>query len=440
MSSITVYSSNLKSLNIKVSGYKHSLVVIIAATIIIQNAVKLSNVPDIEDTKVLTKILNYCGGQATFDNKVLSLNTSNLISAPMLPSLTKLIHGSLYLIPVFLGRFGKIQFGESGGCQIGASSSNGKRPVNHIVSILENFGGKFELSEETIIGRCEGFQACTIDIMNYSDKTDILTGPLVSGATKTAILAAMCVEKGETIIHNPYPKPDVTELLEFLKECGYSVKYNGQIAAISRGTANKSSPKKISYKMMSDISEIITYISCAVYNSVPLTLSGIDVAKIKTGLKEELKLLEQMGVNLKWGNNTLYIPVIEKLCSIDIDVTSVGIYSDHQPFFALMLLKGDAPATIREFVWKERFDYAKELVKLGAKILIKDNSITIYPSKLEKAGQLLYANDLRAASVLLIAALSIKGETRIENIYHLNRGYESLIDVFIKMGANIENN
>lgn len=231
---ILVHKSELKSSTVNISGYKHSATVIIAASIILPKiSINLTNVPNIDDVKYMAIIINALGGEAFYKDNTLSINSENLQNFMIPQEYSKHIHGALYFLPVILGRLKQVKLGNCGGCQIGENSVIGKRPIKHMLSTLEKFGGHFEFKDEYIIGKAESFHACTIDIMDYSDRKDILTGPLVSGATKTAILAAACTKYGTTKIINPYPKPDVTELLKFLSHIGYNVKYESNQIEIS---------------------------------------------------------------------------------------------------------------------------------------------------------------------------------------------------------------
>jgi len=264
----------------------------------------------------------------------------------------------------------------------------------------------------------------------------LLTGPLISGATKTAILAALFVERGVTTIRNPYQKPDVTELLGFISSAGYSVKNDGGSIRISR------SPKKVNavnYEIMDDISTIMSYISLALYHDLKIRIRIKYPDKVKMGLQSEFSLLGKMGALFEWSENALIIPDNQVLRAVNIKVTSVGIYSDHQPFFALLLSKPSEPSEIIEMVWSNRFEYSEELNKLSESLVYatEQNKLKINPGSLIKSEQQLTASELRGAAVLLIAALGVPGKTNISGIEHLERGYFNFLDELRAIGAEI---
>ena len=435
---IIVYPSLLKSGKISIAGYKHAAVPIISASLILpQSIVNLYNVPNIADTVILSKIIHTLGGFAVFEGNKLSIRTESIYNHIVPSDLSQQIHGALYLLPTLLARLGKVVLGGCGGCQIGNSISPGgsSRPIDHMISVLSQFGCKFSLDRDCITGSSKGFQSCVVNILDYSDNKETINGPLVSGATKTAILAALAVEKGTTEIINPYLKPDVTELLEFIKLVGYRAELKGNTLYISKNTICY----ELNYTLMSDISEIMTYLTCALYHKIPsLTLDNINTEKVLKGLAPELEYLHGMGIKINWQNDQLQICGNQEIKACDIIVTSTGIFSDHQPLFALLLSLADDFSKIIEKVWHKRFSYAEELKKMGLNVQINNNVLIIQPSLPNIGKQCLRVADLRAAAVLIISALKAPHYTIINNINHLYRGYVNFIGELKKLGAAIE--
>lgn len=436
MNNILIKKSNLVSNNIEISGYKHSLVSLVALSVSYNCNYEINNVPDIEDTHVLISILRDIGKKVEFDGQTLKVFKSDIIKKIIPNDYSKKIHGSLYLIPAMLGINNIVNICESGGCKIGEEKNKSTRPVNHMIEVMERFGAKFYDDKITgTIGKVDKYRATTIDIMDFSIKKDILTGPYVSGATKTAIICASTVATGKTYIKNPYLKPDVTELLEVMSKLGFIIEVSKDMIIIQPPV--KRIVNLVKHYLISDVTQIITYISLSVYCDVPLTLSNITVDKVKKVLSPELSYMQKMGIKIKWLDNSVYIPINNKIKSTNIEVYSTGIYSDSQPFFTLMLLKADNKSIITEYVWKNRFNYALEMNKLGAKLEVKENSLYI-TNKIPKKGGELIAQDLRAAATLIISALPIQEEVRINGIKHLNRGYDKFFYNLKKLGVNFE--
>ncbi|MBF0109949.1 MAG: hypothetical protein HQL76_12310 [Magnetococcales bacterium] len=423
---------------VALGGFKHATVGLIALAIALEQQVVLTNVPDIEDVKVLCELIRQGNGVAHWNHGTLTLDTRGFFLSDIPESSSRRVHGVLYFLPVLLGRFKRVRIGPSGGCPLDGSGSGPQRPVHHMLAVLERFGARFRQEGHEIQGETSGFTACTIDCMSFSERPDLLTGPLVSGVTKTAILAAACTRSGPTRIRNPYPKPDVTELLLLLDQAGFIVRREGRDLILIPPDTVPQPPPALHHHVVTCLSEVITFIALSQHCKVSLTLTGLTVKRLRQGLAAEIALLDAMGVGLDWGKDLLEVTPSPRLASQDIEVTSVGIYSDHQPFFALMLLDGDRPARISEAVWKTRFSYAHELSRLGACIHPTEGGITITPSSLTQGERTVVACDLRAAAVLVLAALTAPGTTTVQNVHHLDRGYANLLDVLAGMGARCD--
>lgn len=429
-----IYYSSLNDGSFTPTGFKHLIVGIIAASVALPDiTVHIKNVPNILDTQILVRLITEMNGTAVFNNNELVLNTKNLNGTEINEDLSQLIHGAIYLIPVLVCRFGQVTVGRMGGCSIGEKSSIGHRPIEHMLRVLEAFGCQTVEENGKHVLSAKQLYATIIDIMDFSDSTEILTGPLVSGATKTAILTALAIQSGVTVIKNPYLKADVIELLAFIKQVGYSVHHDDEHIKISK---NKFQNKLIEFKLIPDLSQVMTYITCALYFNINIRIQNIDVLKLSQYLQEEFKLLKQIGVQLEYDESEIFVSNDQKIKAFELKVTSMGIYSDHQPLFALIATRAAGSSWIEEYVWINRFLFANELTKIGLNFLIKKNRLTIFPSLPNAAGELL-ATDLRAAAVLLIAALGNPHITTIVGLHHLNRGYDHLINDLKSLGAKI---
>lgn len=422
---------------LSIQGYKHAIVTILAASILLKQKMIISNVPNIKDVEIICDIFSELGGSYFHDitNKELIVDNSNLSEYVIPNKLSRKIHGSIYLIPAILGRFNKVIVEETGGCMIGDISKNGARPFHHMINVMEKFGATFKKENDKYIGTCQALKGCQIDILNYSDNNTELTGPHCSGATKTAILMGMASD-GETIIKNPYLKADVTELLAVLKSYGYNVVYNDSEICIKKGAII---PQERKIELVSDVNEIITYICLALYMNISIVLRNVTIDRVKNTLMTELMYFEKMGLKLIFDNNRILIPANQKFKIVrNINVKCMGIYSDSHPFFTLINTMGRENSIISEYVWIHRFTYVEELRKLGILVENINNNVIIRPSKPIK-GATLMANDLRAAAVLIIASLKCSNPVKIYGIEHLNRGYEDFIGTLLKLGAKIQN-
>lgn len=441
MAECLVKPCQLRPIFRRVPGHKHTAVPIISSTIVTPGRqVMLSNVPRIEDTIVLVEILVRGGATVHWTNGDLLIDTTRFSMTEVPNELAARIHGALYLLPVFLGRFGRVRIGPTGGCQIGYSAGRGARPVTHILSTLECFGGSFDQSGVDILGFTEGFKGADIDVMVYSDRLNLLNGPYVSGVTKTALLAA-CTASDITAIANPYLKPDVIELARFIDGRIRRVKFERNEIRLESLIKHPASAQFDGdpFSLLSDLSEVMTWITAAVLHNVALELELTEIDRVLAGLKAEIELLDAMAIKVTRKGSRLYVHPPLRIRSVDIEVTSCGIYSDHQPLFALLLLRGDRPARIIDHVWTERFSYAKELCKLGASICHRPGEIILSPSVLHVSNQVTVdGHDLRGAAALLLAATTMDCPVKLRGTEHLKRGFEDLIGSLRCCGALID--
>jgi UDP-N-acetylglucosamine 1-carboxyvinyltransferase len=418
---------------VRMAGFKHALVPLLCASVLVDGETALHNVPEIEDAKILARILSELGAAVSRDATTLRVDARALAGARVDDRLAQRIHGALYLLPCLLGRAGEAWLGATGGCRIGDRRAGGERPIHHVLDVLERFGCRFRDAGGVIHGTADALRAARIDVARYSDAADVVTGPLVSGATKAALLAA-AVARGVTRIDRPYRKAEIPDLLAFLAAGGVAIEDAGDHLLVE----GRPRLRPVAHTLISDVVEIVTFVAAAAHLRAPLRLLVEEVARTRAGLRPELELFEQMGIPLAWDPDGLVVsPPRAALRALDIEVTSQSIYSDSQPFFALLLTAADGVSRIRERVWHDRFGYARGLVELGAQIDFQPGVIRISPRRPERAGQRVRAEDLRAASVLVLAAMGASGTTIVEGTDHLARGYADLPGKLRAIGARL---
>lgn len=437
------YESILRSTSIRVGGFKHLTVGILNAIITQPNSkFIIKNVPDIQDTHVLVKILNQFGANVRFERNTIYANTKYMQSTKVPLELSKQVHGALYLLPVLLGRFGRIDIGQCGGCAIGESSIIGSRPIDHMLNVLEKFGANFTIADGRILGLASQFSSTTIDIMDYSVSKNEVNGPYVSGATKTALLAALSVKSGKTIIRNIYPKPDATELIEFIKLLPYKVEFDGCNVIIERKIGDSQEYTDVKFEILGDLCEIISWFTISHYHNLPLEITGVHQTCIYA-LKPEFTAFNKMGLsfNYETSKRTMHIvPSDMHINPVDIEIKSAEIYSDHQPFYCLLLTRAKESSSVSDSVWTSRFQHIHEMSKLGYKFERFENVVKIFPSDIAIAANDAYtltAKDLRSAAVLVMLALN-KPNISIEGVEHLVRGYENFSEKLNSIGAKHE--
>ncbi|MEU7723863.1 hypothetical protein AB0B78_01150 [Streptomyces sp. NPDC040724] len=423
---------------VTVPGFKHSLVSCVAAAAAADTPVRLENCPDIEETRVLALLVTQLGGAARVTDGALVVDGTGMSTTTMSEEDVSRIHGSVYLLPSLLRRFGTVHMPRSGGCRIG-DRADGGRPVSQYVDVFQRFGakaahddgGSLTVSAPRLVG-------CEIDLLDFTSDRRLRTGPLYSGATKTALLTA-AVADGTSILHSPYPKPDVTELLTVLRALGVEVDVTGAGSYVVHGHGAPLSGRPVTHVLVPDLITIMTWICAgALLAEGPMTIRATRMRDAARALAPERAVLDSLGVRVDWDKESCTVHPAGKLSPVDVVVASHGVFSDSQPFLALLAARADGDSTIAETVWTGRFTYAEGLAALGMDVRIEGTRLHIRgPWQPEARNLGATAQDLRAAATLLLAALASPGTTTLDGMGHLARGYRDLPGELVRSGARI---
>jgi len=422
---------------VRVGGFKHAFVTLLATAVAANAAVEIRRVPRILDVTVLLEILERNGARVHQQDDAVVIDPRRLSQSLIHTELSRQIHGAIYLIPAFLARLGRVEFGSMGGCRIGDTTQEGSRPVGHVIEVMKRYGARFRHRDGYMVGETDGLVGTTVDIRGFSTSPHGLAGPHCSGATKTAMIAA-CNATGPSEIIKPYRKIDAVVPLDLLHQLGFAVHRGADVVSIVAPQCRNHDG--ISMELPPDLAEIVTYIAAAVHLKVPITLPSVSRELCESAFWAELELLHRIGVEYTWQNDGLVVRGDRtRVRPIDIDVTCESIYSDHQPFFALMLLSAPGSSRIRDEVWKDRFDYASKLRILGARMTVPNRgTLQIDQSVLSADAVELHATDLRAAAALSLALIGVHGRNSLTGIEHLHRGYESFFPTLQRLGAEIK--
>ncbi|WP_236792401.1 hypothetical protein [Amycolatopsis sp. GM8] len=426
--------------HVDVSGFKHSLVTIVGAACTANAPLMVTNCPALVETDVLADVLRDLGGVAHRGIGSLVVDAAGITSAESFTVAAERIHGSVYLVPGLLARLGEVAIPTDGGCRIG-DSAEGKRPIEQYLSVLERFGAVVDADRagNPRILATAGLRGCEIDLLDYTAIRPLRTGPLYSGASKMAILCA-AVAHGTSLLHNPYPKPDVTDLITVLSEFGADIEttLTGSLVIHGRGPAALDQP--VLHRLLPDLIEVVTWVAAGALSADgPLRIRGAGLSRAWAALRPEREVFDRMGIGLDSTANELIVHPAETLRPAEIVVTSPGIYSDCHPFFALLACLAEGTTTIRETVWPKRFGYVAGMRDLGVQLTAGDGAVEIAGVRPPQvADRVVHAPDLRAAAVLLLAALRVPGRTVVTGTHHLARGYPDLVGSLRGLGARIE--
>jgi UDP-N-acetylglucosamine 1-carboxyvinyltransferase len=424
--------------SVRISGFKHSLVTIFAAALAAPRPVVIHNCPDITETEVLVAQVTALGGRAGFTCGTLTMDPSG-ISVPALDSMgLERIHGSDYWVPALLARFGSAQIVSGrGGCQIG-NNELGRRPWTHYLDVLERFGATARAADGGITVHADELQAGDIDLMDYTIDHATATGPHYSGASKMAVLTA-AVANGTSRLRNLYPKPDVTDLVDFLEASDLGVIRHGpNDVSITGGFPATSVPLHIT--LTSDLIQVVTYASAAaLYCREPLELLVSNPEHVLRALAPEVAALDQLGALLTSDGKSLIASRSGEPCNGVFAAESHGVYSDSLPFLLLLSMSAWGESAFLDTVWPTRFQYLEGLSSLGGEFQQRSAGAWRVrgPCPPVNPDTEIYATELRGAAVLVLAALGVPGTTTVRGIHHLRRGYANFLEDLRGLGADI---
>jgi UDP-N-acetylglucosamine 1-carboxyvinyltransferase len=422
---------------VQTGGFKHSLVTCVAAACLGSAPTRIDNCPNIAETDVLARILRCLGAAITVSGSSLTIDSARLMGRDLDRTDVASIHGAVYLAPALLARFGVVQMPASGGCRIGQGS--GARPIGQYLSVLSRFGADAQLVDgDGFIASATRLRATEIDLLDYTSDRGLKTGPLYSGATKFAILAAAAAH-GTSVLRNPYPKPDVRDLTALLVVMGADVETRPDDTLIITGGLDRLR-RPAAFSLSPDLIEVMTWLAVGIAHSPDgIVISGHGMSRSLAGLAPELAVLRAMGVEIgPIDDGSVTVRQHRDLRPADLLVASHGVFSDSQPFLVLLGCLARGTSRITETVWPGRLSYVAELTRLGVSARRSGSVLRIEgPSAPWVPGLDLHAGDLRAAAALVLAALHVDGPSAIHGARHLARGYQDLPGQLRALGADV---
>ncbi len=395
-----------------VSGSKNASLPIIAASILNAGITKLYNVPDIHDTKMMLKILEKLGCKVKKNNGRILIDSRNINNYEIPEELMQEMRSSVIIAGALISRKKKAIFTYPGGCDIGA------RPIDLHLKAFEKLG--ITVHEEFGYIKCETQNLIGTDIQ--------LDFPSV-GATENIMLASV-LANGTTQIINAAMEPEIIDLQNALNSMGAKIKGAGSNNIIIKGVEKL---KNLSYNIIPDRIEAGTLLCMTAITGGNIVLKKVNPEHIQTLLNK----LEEMGCKFKISKNEIIMQTPKKLRPVDIKTLPYpGFPTDMQSIIAAVLTVAKGTSIVVENIFENRYKYASELIKMGAKITVEGKTEVIKGVKrLNKST--VKATDLRGGAALVTAALNAKGKTCVENVEYILRGYEKLEEKLKSLGANI---
>jgi len=399
---------------VRISGSKNAALPILMGCLMAETPVVLSNVPHLKDVTTTLQLLGTMGVDILFDEKLnieIDATEVNHKEAPY--ELVKTMRASILALGPLLARFGKAKISLPGGCAIGS------RPVNIHISGMEKMGATIRVEQ--------GFIIATADRLKGADiLMDIVT---VTG-TENLLMAAVLAQ-GETKLRNAAMEPEVSDLAHFLNKMG------AKISGIGTNTLTIEGVERLEgcdYRVIPDRIEAGTYLAAAALTKSRITVTEVE-PKHLTAVLEKFK---EAGADLEVGENTVTLDMRDRVLQpVDIVTDPYPSFpTDMQAQFVVMNCLADGDSKVQETIFENRFMHISELIRMGADIHL-DGNIAYIAGVKELYGAPVMATDLRASASLILAGLAAQGQTIVDHIYHIDRGYELIEEKFHILGAQI---
>ena len=399
---------------VEVSGAKNAAVAIIPATILADGSCRIENIPNISDVTSVIDILYKLGARVKLINKTtLEIDSSNLY-APVVPNeLARKMRASSYFLGALLGKYSHAKVAMPGGCDFGV------RPIDQHIKGFEALGVNISLEHGMV-------EASSVQLKGNHIYLDVVS----VGATVNIMLAAVMAQ-GLTIIENSAKEPHIVDLANFLSTMGADIRGAGTDVIKIHGVERLHG---CTYSIIPDQIEAGTFMAAAVATGGEVLIKNV----IPKHLEIISAKLEEMGAEIEEYDDSLLVRRTKPLIRANVKtMPHPGFPTDMQPQIAVLMSIAEGTSIITEGVWDNRFRYVDELKRMGASIQV-DGKIAV----VEGVGRLMAApvkaTDLRAGAALIIGGLVAQGTTEIEDIQHIERGYENVEEKFRSLGADIQ--
>ncbi|MGG0671028.1 UDP-N-acetylglucosamine 1-carboxyvinyltransferase [Sporosarcina koreensis] len=397
---------------IKVSGAKNSAVALIPASILADSPVTIDGLPEISDVLTLQALLEDIGGKVDFESGKMTIDPSEMIAMPLPNGNVKKLRASYYMMGAMLGRFKHAAIGLPGGCHLGP------RPIDQHIKGFEALGAKVTNEHGAIYLRADELRGAKI----YLDVVSV-------GATINIMLAAVRA-KGRTIIENAAKEPEIIDVATLLSNMGANIKGAGTNVIRIEGVERLHGTK---HTIIPDRIEAGTFMIMAAAVGDGITIDNV----IPFHVEALTAKLREMGVKVEEREEHVFIPKSENLLAVDVKtLVYPGFPTDLQQPFSVLLSQANGSSVITDTIYSARFKQIDELRRMNADGKVEGQSVILSgPTPLQAAT--VRASDLRAGAALVIAGLLADGETEIQEIQHIERGYSDLIEKLRGIGADI---
>lgn len=398
---------------VSISGAKNAVVAILPATILADDVCRIENIPNISDVTYMVRILKQIGAQVRVINAhTLEIDTTSVNSFTVPDELTKHMRASYYLIGALLGRYHQARVSMPGGCDLGI------RPMDQHIKGFEFLGADVSIENAMVNAHAEKLIGSSV----YMDVVSV-------GATVNIMLAAVKA-RGLTVIENAAKEPHIVDLANFLNSMGADVRGAGTDVIKIHGVEKMHG---CTYSIIPDQIEAGTYMVAAGATKGDVLIKNI----IPKHLESISAKLEECGLEVTEYDDSIRVRYVGNLSKCNIKtMPHPGFPTDMQPQMSVLLSIAEGTSIVSENVSDNRYRYVAQLTRMGANVQV-DGKVAVIEGVSELTGAPVKADDLRAGAAMLIAGLTAQGVTEIENIQHIDRGYEDVVEKFLALGADI---
>ena len=396
------------------SGAKNAALPVIAASILSSDDITLKNLPYLQDITTMFELIGSMGADISLDEKMnFKLNTSNLSNLEARYELVKTMRASILVLGSMVAKYGYAKIALPGGCAIGS------RPVNYHLNALEKLGAEISLNNGYIEAKAKKLIGANIEF----------EGVTVTG-TENLMMAASLAD-GLTVLTNVAKEPEISDLADFLNSMGAKISGAGTDEIRIEGVEELTGT---TFKIPADRIEAGTYLVAAAITNGKITIKKIDSARMGS----IIETLQKAGAEVCLNVNSISLDMTKNTIK-PVDIVTApfpGFPTDMQAQFTVLNCIGNGESSVKETIFENRFMHVQELNRMGTDITINGTTALINGVDSISGAQVM-ATDLRASASLILAGLIAKGETIVDRIYHIDRGYERIEEKLSNLGAEI---
>ena len=396
------------------SGAKNAALPVIAASILSSDDITLKNLPYLQDITTMFELIGSMGADISLDEKMnFKLNTSNLSNLEARYELVKTMRASILVLGSMVAKYGYAKIALPGGCAIGS------RPVNYHLKALEKLGAEISLNNGYIEAKAKKLTGANIEF----------EGVTVTG-TENLMMAASLAE-GLTTLTNVAKEPEISDLADFLNSMGAKISGAGTDEIRIEGVEELAGT---TFKIPADRIEAGTYLVAAAVTNGKITINKIDPKRMGS----IIETLQKAGAEVNSNGNSISLDMTKDAIK-PVDIVTApfpGFPTDMQAQFTVLNCIGPGESSVTETIFENRFMHVQELNRMGTDITINGTTALINGVDSISGAQVM-ATDLRASASLILAGLIAKGETIVDRIYHIDRGYERIEEKLSNLGAEI---